>query len=499
MGTDDSMGRQGTTEEVTPEDDVEGEASVPMLPKVMTDSLAIPVTGYAPKIIMTLSMALLASVLLAVGSQRAGTFMPRRVHKEPALQRFDGTIPNQTSQALLVLAEDCWAPCSGAGICNGYCGEGIVCCRYGAVSDPPECSGISTWSTKLHHTCVRQVTTVKVWHEGQDCSPHCRSGWCEWCGVGNACCKFGQKTDPPMCASVTVWPTWATYTCVAASLKPPGTVSFLNPPKRLACRPGETKNTSGACVSATEPTKMTFYMYQAVSDGDYRVDNVNLASVTGLMWFLHDEVVNTCPRNYGITRITRHVVTVKNTKALWRTPLHYQFGQFVQFYDGKCGWNSSRCDSLWRTYGYVVGCQPLDTTSVSVPNYNGPPAPVWYSLPGICPSSIYEDKNNDCAKKESGGQCVDPDGSSDCTWSVQPAGEIRLDDLEPIVDYTTFCASGNEEYNMGRDSGVGSRFWNSKRDPAANRQRVSKVLSLFQLKYPTYPVSLGDPVCDWYR
>eukprot|EP00435_Cladocopium_sp_Y103_P063653 s163_g25.t1 len=100
-------------------------------------------------------------------------------------------------------AQDCWERCQIGGDCK-WCGSGSsACCRKNSTLDPPECQGVVDWPTDRHHTCVTPVKDVEVKHEGQDCFDFCGGrGSCNWCGEGNACCKYGDEFDVPECRAV---------------------------------------------------------------------------------------------------------------------------------------------------------------------------------------------------------------------------------------------------------------------------------------------------------
>jgi len=234
---------------------------------------------------------------------------------------------------------------------------------------------------------------------------------------------------------------------------------------------------------------MRFYMYRALGNGGYSMENSNLASITGALWYLHKAVLDTCPRKFNITRLVRYLVTMENPASLGR-----QFGQYVQFRNGKCV--TPGCSSLWQQHGYAVGCQRLNLSRPDAPNYAGPPEPVWYSLPGRCPSLVRAQKTTECQTAEPGGECSSPDGDVDCTWKAEPAGEISINELSNVWDYWAFCKAGGLEYNAAIDGGLGTGFWNGRADPVACRERVARVEQLFQVRYPHYPVTLGVPLCD---
>lgn len=253
---------------------------------------------------------------------------------------------------------------------------------------------------------------------------------------------------------------------------------------------------------------MSFYMYKAATDelgsrvGHTKLGNDNLGNLAGVLWQTHKEVVSVCPRKHNINRIIRYIVTMKNPDGLFKSPLHFQFGPYTEFQNGQCMFNNSHCSSLWEKYGYAVGCTPKSSLDPADPVYQKPTDAVLFSLPGRCPSQPLDaasGKPAACMISEPGGECWTPDGSPTCTWKAEYAGEVRLDELSGIADPYNFCAAGGIEYNPLTDKGVGTTFWDSRRDPAAGERRVLAAMELFRLKYPNYPLTLGEPKCDWPR
>merc|ERR1711920_1052422 len=129
-----------------------------------------------------------------------------------------------------------------------------------------------------------------------------------------------------------------------------------------------------------------------------------MADLAGVMWYLHREVVGSTPRKFKIKRIMRYSVTMKVTQDYYdKWPK--QFGPFVAYDSG----SATGHQDMWNNYGYVVGCQLLDT---SLYNYAPPQSvqpschpqsshmchsPKWYSLPGPCPELRYKEKLADPA------------------------------------------------------------------------------------------------------
>lgn len=286
------------------------------------------------------------------------------------------------------------------------------------------------------------------------------------------------------------------------------------------CTPGYTHDAGkGWCIRLTEPKLIEFYMYRASRSENYHPENIDLASAGGVMWYLHNEVVRlSCPRHYDITRVLRYKVKVKNTQQVWNTPglfdgrqKGHQFGKFTQFDYGRC--TIPDCPQLWNNKGYHVGCQDSALQEPGKPWYTSRySVSTWYSLPGRCPSKRFDDPGKmDCAKTERGGECPKPanldpvpgdessfpTGASDCTWRVEEAGEVSVDELSGITDYAAFCAAKNREYDPDTDRGTGINFWDNKTSEQANAERTRVLLRKFLDVYPQYPY-LPDPVCDGF-
>ncbi|CAJ1363880.1 unnamed protein product [Effrenium voratum] len=206
--------------------------------------------------------------------------------------------------------------------------------------------------------------------------------------------------------------------------------------------------------------------------------NVNAANLAGVMWYLHNEVVERTPRKFGITKIIRFkaVVQTRATQPLWEKGMN--FGVRFAFDSGQatgpfeCGrdkYGPKLCQGPfnrsfdvgmhngsvvgafeWDTYGYFVGCNKLG--HFPFPTYKiYYPGAVWWSLPGPCPSKNYTDWTDWCKEREPGGYCDEtPTGQGNCTWTYEDAGEITIDELTGIRNYSAFMASGRKEYMRGQ-------------------------------------------------
>jgi hypothetical protein len=243
------------------------------------------------------------------------------------------------------------------------------------------------------------------------------------------------------------------------------------------------------------------------------MENINLASAGAVLYYLHKQVVPAgCSqakphkRFGGISHVWRYKVTMENTKQVWEhsSAEHYPllgphlFAPFAQFGDGRC--RSEGCTKWWKDFGYSVGCE----VEVLMPSEYGASIfyqsrfsnSQWYSLPGRCPTLTNEDprKFQDCAAEEPGGQCGGPNGTQTCTWKIEDAGKVALDDLIGI-DFDTLCNEEKKEYDQDLDRGEGVTFWDHRHSQPRNAERTRLLLKLFKDKFSNSPYLL-DPVCD---
>ncbi len=92
-------------------------------------------------------------------------------------------------------------------------------------------------------------------------------------------------------------------------------------------------------------------------------------------------------------------------------------------------------------------------------------------------------------------------GEHDCTYRVDFAGEIRIDELEGVSSFKDWASdangarNGNIEWDRHLDRGVGMTFWDGFEDEARCHDRMEKVRRLFSQKYPSLPVDLPTPSC----
>lgn len=281
---------------------------------------------------------------------------------------------------------------------------------------------------------------------------------------------------------------------------------------------------------------MTFYAYRAQSppgpEGYYAVENVNLASMGGVLWYLHNEIIQTCwgagstggsihggtgrhgDRKFSISRIRRLKVTYKASQPLLDKGMN--FGPLCSFDAGECtgphrGTYWSGVGSGWGgkneldEYGYTIGCGKIGewphqhwSSGKKYPNA------MWYSVQGSCPAVTYNKKWDSCKMELPGGACDDPTGAGNCTFKIEDAGEIDLDELVGIKprwkSRSEFCHRCGVEGGAWARGGCGLSFWGHNIwDVKSNQEQVKKALDMFAKKYPNDPTpeDYPDPVCDF--
>jgi hypothetical protein len=300
-------------------------------------------------------------------------------------------------------------------------------------------------------------------------------------------------------------------------------------------------STAGPAHPSRPPT-LEFYMYRAQADASYPPENLNTADLAAVLWYLHNEVVVEAPRMYRIDRIKRWKITMRTTQEYWNVH-HRSFGPFIAFNgggcEGDCGSPSDLApDTSFQQYGFLVGCQQAAASQsgyrarVQTRDCNAEGegsdcqsnAPIWYSLPGECPTRPEDDtdssegKDSACRAAMPGGRCdQDPTGAPDCTYRMEDAGEIFLNELAGFEDqeaYDTWWQNNtghenwnNVEYLLNRpdgtlyDRGVNWTWWDQKFDEDRCNERMARAERLFAERYPHFG-ELQEPPCDfdrWYQ
>eukprot|EP00913_Durusdinium_trenchii_P032049 g30016.t1 len=181
---------------------------------------------------------------------------------------------------------------------------------------------------------------------------------------------------------------------------------------------------------------------------------MNLANLGGVMFYLHNEVVDkegemrdasgARTTKFQVDRILRFKVTVKNSAALWKK-FRSQFGQFIQFDYGQATFGMpdhvKKCNAIWSEFGYEVGCQanPTGISGYDDGYWTGSRR-MWGRRLRKRPEVDHIDRwrwsdpprwrrTTQCIKEQPGGSCGSPNGSFDCIWNVAEAGFVMLDDL----------------------------------------------------------------------
>eukprot|EP00929_Paragymnodinium_shiwhaense_P094643 TRINITY_DN5534_c0_g4_i1.p1 TRINITY_DN5534_c0_g4~~TRINITY_DN5534_c0_g4_i1.p1 ORF type:complete len:718 (-),score=124.40 TRINITY_DN5534_c0_g4_i1:120-2183(-) len=288
----------------------------------------------------------------------------------------------------------------------------------------------------------------------------------------------------------------------------------------------------------SEGEKMTFYMYRADAamgeNGDAPLVNANLGSLGGVLWYLHNEVIQTCTgaggiggqkwggtgkwgdRKFAISRIRRFKVSIVATQPLLDRGMN--FGVLCTYDDGECTgphrgtyWSGSgsglASKKAFEEFGFVVGCGNVGKWPHQHwhSGWKYPDA-IWYGLPGSCPILPREKQYDQCKMELPGGRCDDPTGAGNCTFSIEDAGEIEIDELVGIMpkwssrgEFCTQCGSEGSAWSRG---GCGLNFWGLNIwDEQSNHQQVKAALQLFSEKFPEMMPAedMAPPKCDFDR
>jgi hypothetical protein len=88
-------------------------------------------------------------------------------------------------------------------------------------------------------------------------------------------------------------------------------------------------------------------------------------------------------------------------------------------------------------------------------------------------------------------------GARDCTYRVEEAGEVSIDELTGIKNYTSFCAENSLEFDKHTDRGVNSRFWDGFHQMPMCRHRIRMLNEAFRKKYPHLPPDSSENQFGW--
>lgn len=227
------------------------------------------------------------------------------------------------------------------------------------------------------------------------------------------------------------------------------------------------------------------------------------------MFYLHNEIVwhptSRSGTNFDVakTRITRYKVTTKATQPL--VDLGMDFGVMNEFDLTQCT-GPFECENFGR-FGYAIGCEDWQAGSpANFPHQkwnllNKYPNASWFSLPGTCPMSALSQKSDECKLSQPGGECpkgITPSGTGDCTYTLEEAGEIKIDDMVGMSSYEEFVAQGGREYDPITDQGIHLNFWDGRLDDVLCRQRTEHMISMFDSKYPN-ETTIAAPLCNFNK
>jgi hypothetical protein len=276
----------------------------------------------------------------------------------------------------------------------------------------------------------------------------------------------------------------------------------------------------------------TFYAYRAQNENTYPPENVNLASLGGVLWYIHNELINHCAtergngefgfRRFKTARILRYKITMKATQPLYELGMNFASRVAFDFGKNTGAWEHFRDAVSYFKFGYNVGCNVVGEGPYPLcPSGQGKwenfcpieyTTAYWYSFPGKCPTADLQGKTPLCESELPGGACKTvPTGQGNCTYHWEDAGWINMDDLSGITakygSHYEFCKANCLEYNKfdtkpganDRDQGRCISFWNDRKNRQACDRRQQAVLNEFFKKYPTMPRELAPPVCDFNR
>lgn len=129
----------------------------------------------------------------------------------------------------------------------------------------PHAMSVSHWSNSwqpLLSTLEVPAKAHEVQHEKEDCYLPCNGGGhCDWCGAGNACCRYDFKPDPKECLRALHFSMPYQHVCVKLDEEKPKKAGFLQSAKFdrhemcscLANSLYSDKEPSKACLAALKP------------------------------------------------------------------------------------------------------------------------------------------------------------------------------------------------------------------------------------------------------
>jgi len=310
-----------------------------------------------------------------------------------------------------------------------------------------------------------------------------------------ACCKYGDIYTTHECRAVVYYSSREHHVCVKPSFKDPASLPepIGKSPDKLPseCPEGHSPGPMG-CELDDGPRLQTFYVYRALKEEENLTSNFDAMSMSGILYHLQTAVLG-CPRTGEITRIKRLKVTMKNTPEAYRT-FKTQFAPLLAYRNQQC--ISPSCEQSFQSRGYAVGCLVQERGQPCYLKEDCSSDSLHYSFPGPCPLSAAGAKTEECLAQYPGGLCDEPTGTDNCTFHVEDAGTVTLDELSgrnASQSLQDWCAAGNLEWDPATDRGVGMNFWNGLHNDPLRKERMYKLGYLFWKKYPSFPKRLSDP------